>query len=233
MMTKTAQDIRRVWVALCALWRRDWQLLFCSPAQALYGPQLFILICLMLALGLPPDPALLLETGNIVIWIAVLLASTAGGSTQIRQDFLDGGIHTLLSSPCPTSLLALIKIFAHWFFICGPAIILAPLIGWTYGFDNYTNICLVICLILATPTVSALALLAGIFSTGVRGGDLLAMAIALPFCLPIAVVGADAVSQAMGQGDIQAHLLFLTGLLLLAIVLSPWAIATAWRVSYN
>ena len=218
---------------LRALWRRDLLLLARSPAQSLQGLQLFIIGCVLLPLAVSPDPALLREVGNGWIWAMCLLASMLGVSSQLRQDYSDGGIEALLSSPCAPEWLALAKWGAHWSVVCLPLVLCAPAVAWTYGYGTQTILLLALALLLTTPVVCAFSMLSAMLSAGVRGGDLLAATIALPLALPVMVVGADAVGHHHWQREVSAHLYFMSGLLLASLLLMPWAGAAALRLSVD
>ncbi len=218
------------WRCLRGLCGRDLRLLARSPAQSLYGFQMFILICLLLPMSVSPDPALLREIGGGLIWTACLLSSLLGVNSQLRQDLSGGGSQVLLCSPCPLELLVLAKWGVNWLVVCAPVVLAAPAVAWTYGFEPRALLWLAVALLLTTPVVCALSMLAVIFSAGVRGGDLLAAVIALPLFLPVAVAGSDAVAHAQWGREISGHLLFMAGVLLICLCLMPWAAASALRL---
>ncbi len=224
------EDAVSLWRCVRGLCVRDLRLLARTPAQSLYGLQMFILICLLLPMSVSPDPALLRELGSGLIWTACLLSSLLGVNSQLRQDLSGGGSQVLLCSPCPLELLVLAKWGVNWLVVCAPVVLAAPAVAWTYGFEPRALLWLTVALLLTTPVVCALSMLAVIFSAGVRGGDLLAAVIALPLFLPVAVAGSDAVAHAQWGREISGHLLFMAGLLLICLCLMPWAAASALRL---
>jgi len=65
-----------------------------------------------------------------------------------------------------------------------------------------------------------------------RGGVLLSLLV-LPLYIPVLIFGAGAVQVITLGGNAAPHLAILGALLAVALMLAPWAIAAALRISIN
>ncbi len=90
---------------------------------------------------------------------------------------------------------------------------------------------LLLALLLGTPLLSLIGAIGAALTVGVRGGGVLISLLVLPLYVPVLIFGAGAVdASAMGM-DASGHLSILGALLLLGMVLAPWATAAALRIS--
>jgi heme exporter protein B len=71
--------------------------------------------------------------------------------------------------------------------------------------------------------------LASALAVGVRGGPLLLALITLPLYIPVLIFGTSAARNASLALPVDAEMLFLAGLSVLALTLTPFGIAAALR----
>ena len=67
-------------------------------------------------------------------------------------------------------------------------------------------------------------------TVGLRGGGLLLAMLILPLYIPVLILGASATANAALGLPVTGELSFLTGLVVLALTLTPWATAAAIRI---
>ncbi len=87
-------------------------------------------------------------------------------------------------------------------------------------------------LLLGTPVLSMIGAIAAALTLGLRGGGVLVSLLVLPLYIPVLVYGSGAISTSMVEGlSIQPYLLLLSAFMLLALIFSPWATASALKIS--
>ena len=164
-----------------------------------------------------------------VIWIAILLAMLLVFVRLFAADFEDGTLEQLVLSPHPLSGLVLAKMFAHWCVAAVPLIVLAPCLGLALGLQGQEIGVLVLGLLLGTPVISLLGAIAAALTLGLEQGGLLLALLLLPLYIPILIFGVSSVSMvAMGSG-VSGQLAILAAMLILALVLAPFATASVLR----
>ncbi len=214
-----------------AVVRRDLLLAARSPSQWI-NPLLFFVIAVSLfPLGVGPDPNRLNEIAAGVIWVAALLAAMLSQDSLFRNDFEDGCLEQMLTSPHPLILIVAAKVTAQWLLSGLPLVLLSPLLAVLMGmsFDGWWALFLT--LLMGTPILSLLgALGAGLVVSVNRGGVLLSLLV-LPLCIPVLIFATTAVQTASVGLPIEGHLSLLGALLALAVTLAPVAIAGALGVT--
>jgi heme exporter protein B len=110
-------------------------------------------------------------------------------------------------------------------------VLLSPLLALQFDLDTEAIEVLMLTLLLGTPLLSLIGAVGAALTLGVRGADVLLSLLVLPLYMPALVFGTGAVqAQTAGLGA-SAHLSILAAMLLVAVVLSPWACAAALRIA--
>ena len=191
----------------------------------------FIIVVSLFPLGVGPDAALLREMAAGVVWVAALLASMLSLTRLFADDYNDGTLEQLMLVPQPLALIVLGKVLAHWIISGLPLVLMSPLLGLQFGLEGDELIMLMVTLLIGTPVLSLLGAIGAALTLGLRGGGVLVSLLVLPLYIPILIFGAGAVtSSAAGMGA-DGHLSLMGAILLLALVLAPWASAAALRIS--
>ena len=117
------------------------------------------------------------------------------------------------------------KAYARW----------APIYDFVFGavFDigfAETSV-LVASLLLGTPVLSLIGAVGAALTLGLRGGGVLTSLLLLPLFIPVLVFGAGAVGAVAAGVGYAAYLLLLGAFLLFAMVLTPWIVGLALRIS--
>lgn len=191
----------------------------------------FIIVVSLFPLGVGPEAALLKEMAAGVVWVAALLASMLSLTRLFADDYHDGTLEQLLLVPQPLSLIVLGKVLAHWIISGLPLVLMSPLLGLQFGLEGDALLMLMLTLLIGTPVLSLLGAIGAALTLGLRGGGVLVSLLVLPLYIPVLIFGAGAVTaNAAGLGA-EGHLSLMGAILLLALVLAPWASAAALRIS--
>jgi heme exporter protein B len=194
----------------------------------------FIIVVSLFPLGVGSEQALLRELGPGVVWVAALLASMLALERLFAADFDDGTLEQMLLTPQPLGLLVLAKVLAHWLLTGLPLVIIAPLIALQYQLEDGQTLMMMASLLLGTPTLGLIGAIGAALTLGLRGGGILLSLLILPLYIPILIYGEGAVTvSAIALADSEPYLMLLGALLLLALILGPWAAAAALRISID
>ena len=90
---------------------------------------------------------------------------------------------------------------------------------------------LMLCLVLGTPALSLLGAVGAALTVGLRKGGVLLALLVLPLYLPVLVFGVGAVTDRMAGMPVSAQIYWLAGFTMLALTLSPFAVAAAVKIS--
>ncbi|SDB20545.1 heme exporter protein B [Pseudidiomarina indica] len=222
-----------MWRLLTTVMRRDLAVALRRRSDVV-NPLLFVVIVVTLfPLAVGPGPDILGRIATGVIWVAALLSSLLGSERLFRDDFLDGTLEQLVLSPAPLPLLAFGKVGVHWLLSGLPLVVLAPLCAMLLKLPIAGWGTLMLTLLVGTPILSAMtAIGAGLTVSLGRGGALLSLLL-LPLFIPLLIFAAAAVENALLGTSAIGQVLLLTGLMLLTLLLAPFAVAAALRVSVN
>jgi len=192
----------------------------------------FLIVVSLFPLGVGSEKALLRELGPGVVWVAALLASMLALERLFAADFEDGTLEQMLLTPQPLGLLVLAKVLAHWLLTGLPLVLIAPLIAMQYHLQDGQIPIMMASLLLGTPTLGLIGAIGAALTLGLRGGGILLSLLILPLYIPILIYGEGAVTvSAIALADAKPYLMLLGALLMLALLLGPWAAAAALRIS--
>jgi heme exporter protein B len=191
----------------------------------------YVVIATLVPLGVGADPNLLRSIAPGIVWVSALLAANLSLARLFAADHADGTLEQMLLSPEPLALVVLAKAAAHWL-VCGlPITLIAALLGLMYDLGTEPTLVLMTSLLLGTPVLSLIGAIGAALTLGLRGSGVLASLLVLPLYVPVLVFGAGAVETVMTGLAPRAHLLLLAAMLLVAAVLTPWAVSAALRIS--
>ena len=215
--------------AFLALVRRDLSLALKQGADSLMAVGFFVLAVVLFPFGVGPEPGILARIGPGVIWVAALLAAMLSLERLFQSDFEDGSLELLALAPPSLEMVVLAKVAAHWLTTGLPLIVTAPLLAVLLHMDAAGLGVLLLSLALGTPTLSLIGALGAALILGARRGGVLLSLLVLPLFIPVLIFGAAAIEGALGGYAVQPQMLVLSGLLLAALPLAPWAAAVAIR----
>lgn len=205
-----------------ALIRHDLALALRRPGALALPVLFFVLVAALFPFAVGPDPKLLGRIAGGVLWVAALLASLLPVETLVEPDRADGTLDQIVTRGIALESWAAARLVAHWLGFALPLLAALPVAGVLLGLPFDRQARLALGLVLGTPALAALALVAASLTAGLRGGGALAGLIVVPLALPVLIfgVGIDA-----GGGALK--LLAASSLVLVA--LAPFAAAAGLR----
>lgn len=192
---------------------------------ALLALGFFAMAASLLPLGLGPDLQLLARTGRALIWVLAALSALLSLERLFAGDAEDGTLDYYATSVLPLEAVALIKMATHWLTTGVPLILLAGLITLFYALPPQAAQPLMLSLLIGTPAISAAGAIGAALTLGLSRGGLMLPLIVLPLITPAMIFGCGAALS----GAISAWYL-LAAVSILAVLLSPFAIAAALRL---
>lgn len=219
-----------VFVAAC---QREWQLQVRRKGDLINPLVFFALVVVLFPLGVSPTAEILAPVAPGVLWVAALLAVLMSLDALFRPDLQDGSLEQLLICGYPTAPLTLAKVLIHWLLSCLPLVLLAPLLGVMLYLPWQAQGVLMLSLLLGSLALSLVGSIGAALTTGVGKSGVLMTLLVLPFYMPVLIFGTGAMQAAIAGHSAQAHLALLAALALLALVLSPWAIAAGLKIAVS
>jgi heme exporter protein B len=207
------------------LWRRS--------QEWLYPLAFFCIIICLFPLAFTPDPAFLQKYMPGCIWIAALLASLLAIENIFFTEWEEGYLEQLLLSQIPLSLLMFIKLSAQWIVTQLPLIMLTPLLGFLFHLPLSATLALCASLLLGTPILTLTGSLCAALTLGLRQQGVLLGLLVFPLITPVLIFGVSIVQQSQAGLSIGGPLAFLSGLMILAMMLLPWTIAAMLRAAID
>ena len=216
---------------LAAIVRRDLLLAMRQRADVANTLLFFVVVVSIVPLGVGAEPTLLRTVAPGVVWVAALLAAILSLPRLFAADFADGTLEQMLLSAEPLALIVLGKAAAHWLVTGLPVTIMSLLLGIMFDVGSGPTVMLSVSLAVGTPVLSLIGAVGAALTLSLRGGSVLVSLLVLPLYVPILILGAGAVEATASALDGTPYLLLLAALALLAVVLTPWAVSAALRIS--
>tara|TARA_Y100000748_G_scaffold103784_1_gene86614 strand:+ start:4498 stop:5172 length:675 start_codon:yes stop_codon:yes gene_type:complete len=216
------------------LLQREWQLSWRRPGDVLNPLVFFAMVITLFPLAVGPEPQMLQRMASGVIWVAALLATLLSLDGLFRSDFEDGSLEQWVLSPHPLTLLVLVKVLHHWL-MCGVLLVLlTPLLGTMLALPWSVIPVLCITLLLGTAVLSLLGAIGAALTVGLKGGGSMLLALLiLPLYIPVLILGTGTMDAALQGLPVQGYLLWMSCLAVLALSLSPLAIAAGLRIGVS
>ncbi len=208
---------------------RDAALALKAGTDATVAVAFFVLAVVLFPLGVGPEPNVLARIAAGVIWIAALLASLLSLERLFLNDYEDGGLDLLALAPLSLEAVVLAKVAAHWLVTGVPVIVAAPLLALLLGLEPGGYGALLLTLLAGTPSLSLIGAVGAALTLGARRGGVLLSLLILPLFVPVLIFAVAAIDAAAAGLPARPHLLLLTGMLAVALPLSPIAAAAALR----
>lgn len=208
-------------------------LLFRRSQAWLYPLGFFVMVISLFPLSFTSDAVFLEKFIPGCVWIAALLASLLSVETIFFTELEDGHLEQMVLSQIPLTLLVGAKLGAQWVAAELPLICLTPLIGWLFHLSLNAVLALCLSLLLGTPILTLIGSLGVALTLGLRHQGVFLGLLILPLATPILIFGGNLAQQSAQGFSVIGPLIFLSGLLILAMTLLPWTIAAALRMSLD
>ena len=213
--------------------KRDLLIAFRRRSEIIHPLIFFVMVVSLFPLAIGDDKVLLQKIAPAIIWVTALLATMLSLDNLFRSDFEDGSLEQMTLLKIPLSLLVTAKITAHWIITGLPLILITPLLAVLLYVPAETVSMLLLTLLLGTPTLSLIGAVGIALTVGLRQGGVILSLLILPLYIPVLIFATLALQNTAQGFSAEAQLAMMLAILVLAITLSPFAIAAALKVSLN
>ena len=213
--------------------KRELQIAMRKQAEILNPLWFFLIVITLFPLVIGPDPELLSRIAPGVAWVAALLSALLSFERLFRDDYVDGSLEQLMLTSQPLVLTALAKVLAHWLLTGLPLILLSPIAALLLSLEIPIWWALVLTLLLGTPVLSCLGAIGVALTVGLRKGGVLLSLLVVPLFIPVLIFSASVLDAAGLSLPYNGQLAILGAILAGVMTLSPFAIATALRISLD
>ncbi|VAW45985.1 ABC transporter involved in cytochrome c biogenesis, CcmB subunit [hydrothermal vent metagenome] len=218
---------------LWKLFSRDMALFMHRKQDVVTVLGFFLVAVALFPLGISSDPDLLRTIAPGAIWIAALFSTVLALDRLFSEDLDDGTLEQQLLMPVPISLLLLVRLIAHWMITGLPIVLLAPLMGLQFGLVFNEIVVLTLSLLIGTPILVLLGAIGAALTVGLKSSGGLVTLLLLPLYVPILILGTSAVTSVMNDMGVTAHFSLMGAAFIVSLVLSPFAVATALKITLD
>ncbi len=215
------------------IFKRDLLIAFRRRSEIIHPLIFFVMVISLFPLAIGDDKVLLQKIAPAIIWVTALLATMLSLDNLFRSDFEDGSLEQMTLLKTPLSLLVTAKITAHWFITGLPLLLITPLLAVLLYVPTEMISMLLLTLLLGTPTLSLIGAVGIALTVGLRQGGVILSLLILPLYIPVLIFATLALQNSAQGFSAEAQLAMMLAILVLAITLSPFAIAAALKVSLN
>lgn len=195
---------------------------------ALFLPLVFfLLVATLFPFAVGPDTPLLARTGGGALWMAALLASLLPVDRLVEPDRETGVLDQLRVRGVPDESVAAAKLAAHWLSFGPPLMIAAVPAAALMKLQQDVLLRLELGLLLGTPGLAALTLIAAALTAGLKSSGALAGLLVLPIAVPILIFGAGLIERGGDSGAVK----LLAAASLLLVALAPFAAGAAMKAA--
>lgn len=186
----------------------------------------FLLVAIVFPFAVGPDARPLARVGAGVVWVAALLAALLPVPTLFEADRADGTLDQYAARAIPAEIIAAARLAAHWLAFALPLLIAAPLAALLFGLGAPAILRLELALLIGTPGLASLAVIAAALTTGAREGGMLSGLLVFPLGVPLLIFGAGAAGDA-GAGAFK----LLGAASLVLVAMGPFAAGAGVRAT--
>lgn len=213
-----------------AIIARDLTLAFRAGGGGVNAIIFFALTIVIFALATGPDRLRLAAMAVPILWTAATLAAMLSFDRIFQGDFEDGALDALLEAVDSAALVALAKAAAHWLSTMLPLIVATPVMALLLGLPAEAYGPLAASMLVGTPALSLLGVLASALALSLRRASLLMTILTAPLLTPAVIFGVGAANAgASGDPAFGPALMILGAVSLFACVFAPLAAAAAIR----
>ena len=211
--------------------RRDLHLAARRWDQVLQPLVFFVVVITLFPLAISPELSELRRIAPGILWVAAMLASLLAADALFRPDVEDGVMEQWVLSGQPLAWLLLAKTAGHWLLTGLPLVLVTPLVATGLGVSSENWLLMFSTLAVGTALLSVLGAIGAALTVGLRRGNMLMALMVLPLEMPVLIFGARAMDMGLHGESVTGPLRLLAAMLLLSLVLGPFAMAAAIRIS--
>ncbi len=205
-----------------AIFWRDLRLAIGAGGGFGQGLAFFIMVLFLITLSLGPSTELLRQIAPAVIFVSILLSGLLSLDRMFKMDDDDGTLAQLRLAPVPLTAIVAAKAFVHYLTTGFAMTLLVPILGIMLGMTRPEMLDLMLALLLGAPALSFLGAIGASLTVSIKRSSLIQALVTMPLYIPTLIYGSIAAQDGERQN---AALLFLAGMTLCILVLSPWVSA--------
>lgn len=209
--------------------RRDLRLALRQGSDSVMVVTFFVLTVVLFPFGIGPEVNVLERVSAGVLMVTALLASMLSLDRLFQADYEDGSLELLVLTPAPLGVVVAAKMLAHWLTTGLPLMVAAPVLAVLLHMQPEGFPTLLAAMALGTPTLSLIGGIGAALVLGARRGGVLLSLLILPLYVPVLIFGVGAIDASVQGMSARPHLLIMSGILVVALVLAPWASSAALR----
>ena len=213
--------------------RRDLKISLRNPFSFLNPLMFFVISISLFPLAISPESHTLSNIAPGIVWVTCMLSVLLSLNAFFHFDYANGVLEQMVISHHSLPLILLAKTIAHWLLTGLPIILLSPLLGITLFLEADSIYVLMLTLLLATPSLSLIGAIGASLIVGIKNSGMLLSLLALPLYIPILIFATSAVSQSQFNLPISGQLYFLTSILIISLMTSPFVSAIALKISLD
>lgn len=168
-----------------------------------------------------------------IIWLACLLVSLLNMETLFKEDYEDGTLEGIVINSHVLEISVLAKVLSYWLFTIIPLVIVGFFANYLLTSNFSASLVLLMSLLLGSLTIALIGSIAASLTLSIKGNNLLLSTIVLPMDIPVLIFGTSSVYNAVSGVSYNSELLFLLLLLILFLIVSPFATALGLRSSLD
>ena len=214
-----------------AQFRREWLTVVRARDEVLNPLAFLFLGVALFAMAFGGERAALAAMAPGIVWVLVLLANLMSLEILFRRDFEDGSLEQFVLLARPSFAAVLAKVAVQWCVTGLAMTVLTPLVALMLNMPARAIPILLLCLVLGTPALSLLGAVGAALTVGLRKGGALLAILVLPLYLPVLIFGVGATVGWTAGLSASAQIYWLAGFTMLALTLSPFAVAAALKIS--
>lgn len=222
-----------MFTAWAQIFKRDLLIAIRRRSEIIHPLIFFVMVISLFPLAIGDDKILLQKIAPAIIWVTALLATMLSLDNLFRSDFEDGSLEQMTLLKSPLAFLVTAKIAAHWVITGLPLIVITPLLAVLLYMPSETVSMLLLTLLLGTPTLSLIGAVGIALTVGLRQGGVILSLLIIPLYIPVLIFATLALQNVEQGFSAEAQIAMMLAILVLAITLSPFAIAAALKVSLN
>ena len=216
-----------------AYFRWELKLIFNTGGAITNVVSFFTVFVLLFPVGLGFESKDLAKMAPGILWIGSLLSVLIALDRFFLLDSEDGTLDLLSLSSLPMEMIVLIKMLTHWLTTGLPLTLLSPLFALILNLPIGSFVWLFLSLLVGTPALSFIGVIAASLTLGIRRGSLLIAIVVIPLYLPTLIFGTKLVQLSVVGESVTPALIFLFATTLFSLAIAPFisvlAIRTHWK----
>jgi len=216
-----------------AYFRWELKLIFNTGGAITNVVSFFTVFVLLFPVGLGFESKDLAKMAPGILWIGSLLSVLIALDRFFLLDSEDGTLDLLSLSSLPMEMIVLIKMLTHWLTTGLPLTLLSPLFALILNLPIDSFVWLFLSLLVGTPALSFIGVIAASLTLGIRRGSLLIAIVVIPLYLPTLIFGTKLVQLSVAGESVTPALIFLFATTLFSLAIAPFISVIAIRAHWK